>query len=252
MNAPARSLEVLDAEPRALTVTTPGDLLAIAVQKGATVEQMSQLLALQERYEANEARKAFTVAMTAFKAEPLNVFKRQTVDFSSAKGRTHYKHANLADVTAVVGPAMSKHGLSYRWEVKQDAKMVTVACVVTHARGHSERVEMSGPLDDSGNKNPIQQAGSTVQYLERYTLLAVSGLSTQNEHDDDGRSGAGGGQERDAEGDSKKLVEGQAAAMEGMKSLTAWWGALTAKDRAGLNKQYPSLRKAAEAADADR
>lgn len=236
--------EVIERAPLAVRAT-PADLLQMAVSQGADLDKLERLMALQERWEATEARKHYVQAMTAFKAEPLTVFKRQTVDFSSAKGRTHYKHATLSDVTDVVGPAMAKHGLSYRWDVRQEAKAVAVDCVVTHALGHSERVSMSGPLDESGNKNPIQQAGSTVTYLQRYTLLAVTGLSTQE--DDDGGGGAAPAVEA-----NPLLDAGQAAAMEGMKSLTAWWGNLSAKDRAGLNKQFASLRKAAEAADADR
>jgi hypothetical protein len=237
---------------------TPATLLQMAVSQGADLDKLERLMAMQERWEASEARKAFTVAVTAFKAEPLTVFKRQTVDFSSAKGRTHYKHATLSDVTDVVGPAMAKHGLSYRWDVRQDGKTVAVDCVVTHALGHSERVSMSGPLDDSGNKNVIQQAGSTVTYLQRYTLLAVTGLATEHEKDDDGRRGARDDGGRGAPGveeepsEDRLLTVGQAAAMNGMPSLTAWWGSLTGRDRTRLSKQYPSLRKAAEAADADR
>lgn len=242
-------------EPNAVAVqqnATPADLLRVAVSTGADLDKLERLMQMQERWEANEARKEFTRAMTAFKSEPLTVFKRQTVDFTSAKGRTHYKHANLADVTAVVGPAMSKHGLSYRWDVRQEAKSVTVACIVTHERGHSERVEMSGPLDDTGNKNPIQQAGSTVQYLQRYTLLACSGLSTQNEHDDDGRSGAGGDE------DDPLLVEWQSASLEGDDALRAAY--FKAEDDPILWKEKgsrlwakhgASLKDAAKKADKD-
>ena len=41
--------------------------------------------------------------------------------------------------------------------------------------------------DDSGGKNPIQSIGSTITYLERYTILALTGLATK-EQDDDGKS----------------------------------------------------------------
>ena len=37
--------------------------------------------------------------------------------------------------------------------------------------------------------------------------------------------------------------------MNGMKSLTAWWGALTAKQRSELNPEFPALRNAAQMAD---
>jgi len=42
----------------------------------------------------------------------------------------------------------------------------------------------------SGNKNPIQAIASTVSYLERYTLLAITGLTTKD-MDDDGKNAGG-------------------------------------------------------------
>ena len=42
---------------------------------------------------------------------------------------------------------------------------------------------MSGPLDESGQKNALQQAGSSVTYLQRYTLLAATGMSTSEDTD---------------------------------------------------------------------
>lgn len=42
---------------------TPMQVIAQAVANGAPVETMEKLLALQERWEANEARKAFVEAM---------------------------------------------------------------------------------------------------------------------------------------------------------------------------------------------
>ena len=75
--------EVLDpaATPRAAIplpqqAATPSVLLAMAVQQGADLDRLERLMALQERWEANEARTAFVAAMTAFKAEPLEIFKR--------------------------------------------------------------------------------------------------------------------------------------------------------------------------------
>jgi hypothetical protein len=253
---------VLVPAPRrsAAVATTPGsnspaELLRIAVQSGADVDKLEQLMALVERHEANEARKAFVAAMAALKAEPLVIFKKQTVDFSSSKGRTHYKHANLADVTNVVGPAMAKHGLSYRWDVQQEPKLVTVTCIVTHELGHSERVTLTAPVDDSGNKNPIQMVGSTVQYLERYTLLAATGLATQNEHDDDGRSAGGSGQEEEA---SPLLEQFRAASLEGHATLRALYESTFNDKRLWLTEgkklweqHGASLKDAATKADDD-
>ena len=177
------------AAQRALVAsTTPSDLLRMAVEQGADLDRLERLMALQERWEANEARKAFTIAMTAFKSEPMEIFKRKKVGYETTKGDfVGYTHAELSDVTDVVGPAMARHSLSYRWDVKQEQGQVVVACIVTHIMGHSERVTMNAAPDASGKKNAIQQVASTLTYMQRYTLLAVTGMSTKG-MDDDGES----------------------------------------------------------------
>lgn len=167
-------------QPRAVVSATPADLLRIAVESGADLEKLEKLMALQERWESNEARKAYVAAMTAFKAEPLEIFKKKTVEFSGTK----YNHAELSDVTEVVCPAMAKHQLSHRWDVKQEGERITVDCVITHVLGHSEKVTMEAMPDSSGKKNAIQQVASTVSYLQRYTLLAATGVATKGMDDD--------------------------------------------------------------------
>lgn len=167
-------------QQRAVVSATPADLLRIAVESGADLEKLEKLMALQERWEANEARKAYVAAMTAFKSEPLEIFKKKTVEFSGTK----YMHAELSDVTSVVCPAMAKHQLSHRWDVSQAGDRITVDCVITHVLGHSEKVTMEAMPDSSGKKNAIQQVASTVSYLQRYTLLAATGVATKGMDDD--------------------------------------------------------------------
>lgn len=180
MPAPAAQAVVLKA-------ATPADLLQMAVSQGADLDRLERLMALQERWEAGEARKAFVAAMTDFKSEPLEIFKRKQVGYSDKNGNfVGYKHAELSDITDVVVPAMARHGLSHRWDVKKEAQRVVVSCIITHKLGHSETVTMDAAPDDSGKKNSIQQVASAVTYLERYTLLAATGMSTKEQVDDDG------------------------------------------------------------------
>jgi ERF superfamily len=61
-----------------------------------------------------------------------------------------------------------------------------VTCILTHQMGHSEETTLAGAPDNSGSKNSIQAIGSTVTYLERYTLLAATGLAAAN-GDNDGQ-----------------------------------------------------------------
>lgn len=181
-----------DPEPQprkqvAVQATTPSDLLAMAVQQGADLDKLQKLMDLQDRWEANEARKAFTVAMTGFKAEPVQILKRKNVSFTTRDGdTTSYNHAELSDITDAIGPALAKHQLSFRWNIHQEGGSIKVDCILMHARGHSEQVTMFAAPDASGKKNAIQQVASTTTYLQRYTLLAITGMSTKG-MDDDGR-----------------------------------------------------------------
>ncbi len=182
---------------------TPMHMLQIAVEKGADLEQMRQLMDLQERWEANEARRAAVTALTAFKAAPTEITKNKHVSFPSKGGQTEYDHATLDNVCKVVGKAMGQHGLSYRWEVEQpDGGAIRVTCVLTHQQGHSERVSLQAGADQSGGKNNIQAVASTVTYLERYTLLAITGLATMDQDDD----AAGGDPELISAEQKEKIV----------------------------------------------
>jgi ERF superfamily len=162
---------------------TPMQLLDQAINKGANVETLERLLALQERYEKNQARKAFDAAIALAKADIPVIFKDQEVDFTTQKGRTNYQYENLPGIARVIDPVLAKHGLNYRFRTSNNASSVTVTCVLSHRDGHSEENSLSGPLDLSGNKNPIQAIGSSVTYLQRYTVKAALGLSASADDD---------------------------------------------------------------------
>lgn len=183
---------------------TPAELLRIAMERGANMDLLERLMALQERHEANEARKAFVDNMAAFKCEPLDIFKRKEVGYTTKDGDfVGYKHAELSDVVAVVVPALARNGFSHRWDVKQEQGRVFVTCIVTHRAGHSESLTMDAAPDDSGKKNKLQQVASTVTYLQRYTLLGITGTAAKGMDDD----GAGSGEDEGAGDEQSELLE---------------------------------------------
>ena len=178
--------------------TTPAAVLMHAMANGGSLEQIEKLLDLQMKWEANEARKAFVADMAAFKQNPPTIKKDKSVGYTTEKGFVGYKHATLGNVTDAIVEGLAQHGFSHKWDVDQNGDMVRVTCRITHRMGHSEDVSMSAPKDNSGKKNLIQQVASTITYLQRYTLLAATGLATHNQHDDDGA---------DAGGDMPSLAE---------------------------------------------
>lgn len=157
-------------------IATPAVLLEMAVQQNADIDKLSKLMELQERWEANEARKAYTIAMARFREDCPAIDKTREAHNS--------KYAGLAETIKQIRNAMSDNGLSHSWVTKQDGEAISVTCCITHVMGHSECTSMTAPPDKTGSKNTIQAIGSTVTYLERYTLFAILGLASQDEDTD--------------------------------------------------------------------
>lgn len=198
---------------------TPMDLLRMAVSQNFDIDKLEKLMALQREWEANEARKAFVAAMNAFKQNPPEILKNKHVKF----GQTEYDHATLDAVCRAIIEGLSKHGISHRWRPEQGDGWVKISCILMHDLGHCEETSLIGPPDNSGSKNPIQAISSTVTYLERYTLLAATGLAAANT-DTDGRVTNGNG------------ASGERVPSDWLKEQCEWFA--SAKDREELDKLF--------------
>lgn len=154
------------------------------------IEKFERLMLMKERVESDLAKKAFNAAASMAKGEIGPIAKNRVVDFTSAKGRTNYRHEDFAEVARTVDPILSKYGLSYRYRASQEAGKLKVTCVLSHNDGYSEETTLEAAEDHSGNKNSIQAIGSSATYLQRQTLKLALGLSA-SDHDDDGRASEG-------------------------------------------------------------
>lgn len=219
-------------------VTAPSDLLRMAVEQGADLDRLERLMALQERWEAGEAKKKFAVAFAAFKAEAVKIIKGKLITDGPLKNK---KHAELSDAVNAATPALSRHGLSTAWRLTKDDKdWMEVTCTLSHEGGHFETVSMGGPPDTGPGRNAMQARGSTKTYLERYTLTAILGLAAQDA-DDDGQGGASVV--------SPLLQSAREAAMQGWKPFAAWINARTDAEKEQLRPESDNLKRAAKAAD---
>lgn len=196
MNEVVERIETTPAtQQRALAaVATPAQLLQIAVERGADLAYVEKLMELQERFEANAARKAHNEAVSAFKSAAITIVKGKLITDGPLKGK---KHADLFDVVSAVTPALSKHGLSISWALTKDEKdWIEVTCYLKHAAGHVESVAMGGGPDTGPGRNAIQARCSVKTYLERYTATAILGMAA-TDADDDGSGGGDPGQGAD-------------------------------------------------------
>lgn len=164
----------------ATQAASPMLALADKMVQAGQIGDLKQLLDMHREWEQDQARAAYNQAFAAFRADPPHIYKDKEVRYSS----TRYKHATLDHVAGEIGKAMAPHGLSFRWETKQEDAKITVTCWINHVAGHREGTTLSAPADTSGQKNAIQAIGSAVTYLQRYSLLAATGLAASE--DDDG------------------------------------------------------------------
>lgn len=160
----------------AMTVheATPMSLIAASIERGVDPEKLGKLYELQERWEANEARKAYAAAMTAAQGEMRPVVRGRTNQQQGSK------YAALEDIHDTIKPIWLKHGftLSSGSDQSPYPEHYRVTCDCLHEGGHITHHVLDGPADDKGikggpNKTPIQGVTSTVTYLRRSLAIMI-------------------------------------------------------------------------------
>jgi hypothetical protein len=190
---PAEKVRQIEGPTSKLPVQSEGTAVLgmierVARDPSADMDKMMQLMNWRKEIVSEQKRAAFDEAMAAAKAEIPVIRKNRRVGFDTKGGdRTEYSHEDMGEIARTVDPILAKHGLSYRFRVSSEVNApVLVTCIVSHRDGHFEETTLTAGRDDSGKKNAIQQVGSTITYLQRYTLKAALGLAAAA--DDDGRS----------------------------------------------------------------
>lgn len=178
MNEPSQNTEIISP-------ITPMTMLSIAVGQGADLDKLQKLMDLHERWEKNEAKKAFVQAMASFKTENIVIIKdKENPKFSVANKKAMY--TSLGNMVSTVTPFLSKYGLSVRWDISQEER-IKITAVITHQMGHSESCSFIGPPDVAGSKSAVQEIKSTITYGKAVTFESICGLaSTDANIDDDG------------------------------------------------------------------
>jgi hypothetical protein len=179
-----------DEAPPKSGLATPLSILNDAVDRELPAETLEKLIGLHERWQANQARKAFENSLAAAKAKIPVIFKNREAQLSNQPGRFVYRHEDLAEIARTITPILAKHGLSYRFRSTVCGDLVTVVCIVSHRDGYSEENALSVGRDETGDKNSIQAVGSALTYLQRMTLKASLGLAASD--DDDGKAAGAG------------------------------------------------------------
>lgn len=166
---------------------TPIEIIGQAVLSGnVPVETMEKLMALQERWEANKAKKEFDEALAGFQSECPTIKKTKIV--KNKDGTTRYAYAPLDSIIEQTKGLLAKHGLSYKFDTKVNG-MVEVTCRLTHKAGHSETSFFAVPVDKDAYMTAPQQFASALTFAKRYTFCDVVGIMTGDEDNDANKIG---------------------------------------------------------------
>jgi hypothetical protein len=118
-------------------------------------------------------------ALAAFQAEMPVIPKNQKAKVpTKAGGSYEYTYAGLPDVSAVVMPLLTKHGLAFSVCPRVIDGAGEVVGILLHSSG--ETLEASLPLFG----RQAQEIGSALTYARRYLLGCMTGVVTDD--DDDG------------------------------------------------------------------
>ena len=171
MNTEIQTIESNDAQSTMMALISKA-----ATSDSIDADKLEKLLAVQERWEANQAKKAYGRAMADFRASVGRIKKTRQAHNS--------QYAGLAETIDAVKNVLAENGLSHSWRTEQDGNAVSVTCIISHVDGHSEKTSLASSPDTSGSKNSIQAIGSAVSYLQRYTLFSILGLASGDQDDD--------------------------------------------------------------------
>lgn len=147
-----------------------------------SVEVIERMMAVQERWEAREAEKAFNAAMERLQAKIPPIVR-------SSKGHVA-KYAKLEDIDKVVRPYMQEEGFSVSYTTEpMNGGCLTVG-TLRHAQGHKIESQIWMPLDGVGNKgmNALQGMSSSNSYGQNRVFRNLLNIVTVGE-DDDGYAG---------------------------------------------------------------
>lgn len=165
--------------PVAHHATQPMALIAKLVENpDFNPDKLEKLMDLQERWERNEAEKAFNVAMTEFQADVPNIVKTK-------KGAHDVYYAPLDEIMKQIQPVLTHHGFAVRFTTKFiDRETLEAICTVSHKEGHSVQSSIVVPIDSKQVANSAQKMGGANSYAKRYALSNALNLAYAEQDDD--------------------------------------------------------------------
>lgn len=163
-----------------------------AIEKGLPVETMERLLAMRKQLKEEQAIEAYNRAVAAFQGEGKIIYKNKKVyqkgttkkQIEDGTAEVRYSYATLDAIVTEIGPLLSKHGLSYRIEVLNEDKWISVTCHLIHELGHSQSSTFRVPIDFGAYMTEQQKYASALTYAKRYAFCDITGILSADEDND--------------------------------------------------------------------
>jgi len=228
---------------------TPMEMLdRILSDPQASTDKLEKVMDMAERWEANQARKAFSDAMSAAQAEI------QPVARDAYNSHTKSRYARLETISRAINPIITKYGFAMSFGTANSPfeGHYRVTCEVTHCDGHSKQYHVDMPAETTGfkggaNKTPTHAFGSAMSYGRRYLTLLIFNIATE---DDDGQA-AGRGKSITDEQCNELLALAEDAGAD-KRAFCEWLGvdSFTAIPANRFDKAKNALQKKKAKADA--
>lgn len=169
-----------EIEPVRSEATQIEQLISMAIQNNVDLDKIERIIAMRDKFKAEQARDAFNTAMANFQAICPTIEKKK--EAKNDQGKTLYSYAPLDSIVSQVKELLGANGFSYAIRVETGIDHVKVTCVVKHTMGHSEESVFDIPLSSkTGIMSAPQQVAATTTFAKRYAFLNAFGIMTGDE-----------------------------------------------------------------------
>ncbi len=156
---------------------------------GLDVARIEKLMEMYERISAQQAKQAYTKAMSAAQAE------MEPVARDMFNKQTNSKYASLLALDHAVRPIYTKYGFGLSFDTgKADREAeVRILCDVSHTAGHTQQHHIDIPADGKGAKGGdvmtrTHATISAVTYGRTGLLKMIFNIAVGERADDDGNA----------------------------------------------------------------
>ncbi len=158
----------MDELNKSTGIMNPLTIIQAMVEKGGDPETLRKMLDLQERWERNQAEKAWNDAKAACDAEMPAAFA-----CNADNQHTKSKYRRFETIMPIIKPIYTRHGFTFTFSEEEPTEaLMHIRADLSHKAGHTKSYHGWFPRDGKGAKggdvmNPVQGTCSTMSYAKR-------------------------------------------------------------------------------------